>query len=81
MQSRGGRYALTIHYQSDLPRPLTLTINGRATSLGTLPPSGPQTSTFRTTVVLKKGLNTIRLGQADGPAPDIDCIDLRREEK
>lgn len=81
VQSRGGRYALTIHYQSDQPRPLTLTINGRATSLGTLPPGGSQTSTFRTTVVLKKGLNTIRLGQADGPAPDIDCIDLQREEK
>lgn len=78
VKSRGGRYLLTLHYQADEARRLTLTVNGRETPLGTLPPTGGQTATHRTTVVLNKGLNTIRLGQADGPAPDIDCIDLRR---
>ncbi len=78
----GGTYALTIAYLSGDDRSLTVTVNGaaptRLTGLNSGSPSRVRTVTVP--IGLKAGVNTIRLSNPAGWAPDIDYIELDKAD-
>lgn len=79
---KGGRYELTIYYDTDEQRDLVLTVNGEKLVLSALC-SGLKnaSSSVTVTVDLKKGYNTVRMGNSKGWAPNIDRFELKRIEK
>lgn len=75
---KGGDYDLTIKYVSGEPRNLALSVNGESQRELTGLNGGAWDTVAAKTVRIKlrKGMNTIRLGQQSTWAPNIDCIEL-----
>lgn len=75
---KGGEYELTIKYITGEDRPLAISINGQALpTLEKLNGGNWETVASKTVrIKLNKGMNTIRLGEQDTWAPNIDCIQL-----
>ena len=73
----GGDYEMTISYITGEERPLAISVNGETPRIEKL--KGPNWESVVTKTVrikLNKGMNTIRLGEQDSWAPNIDCIQL-----
>lgn len=70
-----GKYQLEIDYATNGPRSLYLTVNGSAPTKLDLDGSSFDDPVAKVLdVSLKAGANTIRLGNPDAPAPDLDRI-------
>ena len=80
---KGGDYEMTIRYATAEPRQMSLSVNGGTEQQLTNLNSGGYTTWKETTVKvnLKKGQNTVRLGNAKAFAPNIDCITLKKTGK
>lgn len=75
--AKGGVYGLMVYYMSDEPRSMTVTVNGREWQLDGLDSGGKNKIDSELLVVnLRRGSNRIRIGNANGWAPDIDRIEL-----
>ena len=77
---RGGDYVLTIRYASEDDRDLSMEVNGSQPLTLYGLNSGAFTDKWKTTTVrvkLRKGLNSVRLFNNDGWAPNIDYIELK----
>jgi len=78
----GGVYDLTVYFYTAVVRDLTITVNSKEYLMSGLK-SGTGTDDWDTrgseiiSIILKKGNNTIRLGNSSGAAPDIDMIELK----
>ncbi|MBP5361321.1 MAG: alpha-galactosidase [Bacteroidaceae bacterium] len=77
---KGGDYDLTIKYICGENRPLAVSVNGEdLPELKNLNGGSWEKVAAKTVrVKLRKGMNTIRLGEQDSWAPNIDCIELSR---
>lgn len=73
---RGGTYVVSLHYRSPEARTMELSVNGSA-SVRLNVPAAPDGASVSTTVRLRRGLNTLRLDNESGPAPDVDYMDVR----
>ena len=74
---KGGDYDLVIKYVSGEDRPLALSVNDDDLPALTLNGGSWDKVAQKTVrIKLKKGMNTIRLGEQDSWAPNIDCIEL-----
>lgn len=73
---RGGTYVVSLHYRSPEARTVEFSVNGSA-SVRLNVPAAPDGASVSTTVRLRRGLNTLRLGNESGPAPDVDYMDVR----
>ncbi len=73
----GGDYQLTIDYITGEERPLAISVNGKQIhNIKVTGPNWESVASKTVRITLKKGMNTIRLGEQDTWAPDIDCIKL-----
>lgn len=73
----GGEYVLTLAYITGETRNVNLQVNGGEAKVLSLNSGGwSSLATTEVTVTLNKGNNVIRLSNATGWMPDIDCIDL-----
>ncbi len=77
---KGGDYLLTLHYVGGDASSADLSVNDKTVSLSNLK-KGEENKLQHVTVPvkLKKGLNTIRIGNEIGFTPVIDCIDLKKK--
>ena len=78
---RDGTYTMTIAYASTENRSADITVNGVMMSNVAMPKGTSWDKDFRTVdvpVTLKRGFNTISIGQDYGFAPNIDCMDLHQ---
>lgn len=75
---KGGDYELNIKYITGEDRDLAISVNGQPLPALTKLNGGNWESVATKTVRIKlnKGMNTIRLGEQDTWAPNIDCIEL-----
>jgi len=76
-----GNYIMTIHYASKDKREADICVNGVMMSNVAMPKGTAWNKEFRTVdvpVTLKRGFNTISIGQDYGFAPNIDCMDLHQ---
>lgn len=76
---KGGKYTISIRYASADPRNMELSVNGVAVKYLTGLSSGDYTKSWSTVEVpieLKKGMNTVRLSNANDWMPNIDCMTL-----
>ena len=74
----GGKYKLILHYISGENRSAELYVNGKKVKNLTSLNSGSfqKVATRTENIQLKAGMNQIRLSNANGWMPDIDCISL-----
>ena len=75
-----GTYTMTLRYASKENRSADITVNGVTMNNIAMPKGTSWDSDFRTVdvpVVLKRGFNTISIGQDYGFAPNIDCMELK----
>ena len=75
-----GTYTMTLRYASKENRSADITVNGVTMNNVAMPKGTSWDSDFRTVdvpVVLKRGFNTISIGQDYGFAPNIDCMELK----
>lgn len=80
--AEGGVYTLDIDYVQYQDRDIELTVNGGTPERMTLPSlEQNKVRSHQVSIVLSPGLNTIRIGNPTGWAPDIDCIRLKRDEQ
>lgn len=78
---RDGTYTMTIAYASTENRSADITVNGVTKNNVAMPKGTAWNKEFRTVdvpVTLKRGFNTISIGQDYGFAPNIDCMDLHQ---
>jgi len=78
---RDGTYTMTIAYASTENRSADITVNGVTKNNIAMPKGTAWNKDFRTVdvpVTLKRGFNTISIGQDYGFAPNIDCMDLHQ---
>jgi len=78
---RDGTYTMTIAYASTENRSADITVNGVTKNNVAMPKGTAWNKEFRTIdipVTLKRGFNTIAIGQDYGFAPNIDCMDLHQ---
>ena len=76
-----GNYIMTIRYASKDKREADICVNGVMMSNVAMPKGTSWDKDFRTVdvpVTLKRGFNTIAIGQDYGFAPNIDCMDLHQ---
>ena len=75
---KGGDYDLVIKYVSGEDRSLALSVNGEEMPelKGMNGGSWDKVASKTVRIKLKKGMNSIRLGEQDSWAPNIDCIEL-----
>lgn len=76
-----GNYIMTIRYASKDKREADICVNGVMMSNVAMPKGTSWDKDFRTVdvpVTLKRGFNTISIGQDYGFAPNIDCMDLHQ---
>lgn len=81
---RGGKYVASIRYASFMPSGFTISVNGKEIkSVDGLDTGSPSDNwqTVNIEIPLKKGLNQVRLSNADGMMPSIDCMELKRGNK
>ncbi len=74
-----GNYIMTVRYASNENRSADITVNGVTMNNVAMPKGTSWDKDFRTIdvpVTLKRGYNTILIGQDYGFAPNIDCMDL-----
>ena len=77
---KGGNYDLTVCYATKEDRAMTISVNGNLVNTVTVNSnSWDTTNTLVIPVTLKKGMNTITIGNAEAYAPDIDYIALQRK--
>lgn len=79
--STAGKYKLSIKYASAKDRDLDLTVNGKPVKTFTNLNTGSmdsQWSACTVTVDLKAGQNSVRLGNANDFAPNIDCMTVEK---
>lgn len=77
----GGSYTMSIRYASGEARGMTVSVNGQTVKSLSGLNSGNFTTRWNTVdvnITLSKGVNTIRLSNADGWMPNIDCMTLTR---
>ena len=75
-----GAYTMTLRYASKENRSADITVNGVTMNNVAMPKGTSWDSDFRTVdvpVVLKRGFNTISIGQDYGFTPNIDCMELK----
>ena len=75
-----GTYTMTLRYASKENRSADITVNGVTMNNIAMPKGTSWDSDFRTVdvpVVLKRGFNTISIGQDYGFTPNIDCMELK----
>ena len=72
---KGGSRKLVVRYRSDKARTLEVTVNGTKQKI--VCRATKHFAIAFVTVRLRAGNNTIRLGNDQGPAPDIDCIHIQ----
>ena len=75
-----GTYTMTLRYASKENRSADITVNGVTMNNVAMPKGTSWDSDFRTVdvpVVLKRGFNTISIGQDYGFTPNIDCMELK----
>jgi len=78
----GGEYTMTIAYLSGDDRTINIDVNGQKTTAVTVNSgSSDIVKTSDVKVKLRKGMNTIRMYNADTWMPDIDYIDLKNTGK
>lgn len=75
--SGAARYLLNISIVNGLGRDIELTVNGESTTLAT-GASDNGAATVSVPVTLKRGRNSIRMGNSSAYAPDIDKFTLKR---
>ena len=78
---KGGKYTLTLYYLSAEPRDVNLAVNGTEVGKLSALQSGSYTEKVGTAtlqVELRKGMNTIRLSNATGWAPNIDRLKVTK---
>ncbi|MDD7250937.1 MAG: CBM35 domain-containing protein, partial [Prevotellaceae bacterium] len=78
---KGGKYTLTLYYLSAEPRDVNLAVNGTEVGKLSALQSGSYTEKVGTAtlqVELRKGMNTIRLSNATGWAPNIDRLEVTK---
>ena len=71
---------MTLRYASKENRSADITVNGVTMNNVAMPKGTSWDSDFRTVdvpVVLKRGFNTISIGQDYGFTPNIDCMELK----
>ena len=81
---RGGKYVATIRYASASPSGFTISVNGQDIRSFDGLDTGSSSDNWQTVNVeipLKKGLNQVRLGNAQGMMPSIDFMELKRGGK
>jgi hypothetical protein len=71
---KGGSYSIEWKYNAPTKRNLTLTVNGKSMEVKGLIGTG----TFRKKMKLKRGYNTIRIGNDKSMAPNIDVMILHK---
>ena len=79
---RGGKYVATVRYAADGACGFTLCVNGEEVKNVDGLDTGSQNDNWQTVNVeirLKKGLNTIRLYNANGAMPSIDYLQLSKK--
>ena len=75
-----GTYTMTLRYASKENRSADITVNGVTMNNVAMPKGTSWDSDFHTVdvpVVLKRGFNTISIGQDYGFTPNIDCMELK----
>ena len=75
-----GTYTMTLRYASKENRSADIIVNGVTMNNVAMPKGTSWDSDFRTVdvpVVLKRGFNTISIGQDYGFTPNIDCMELK----
>lgn len=80
---KGGKYLVTLRYASAQDAAMTLTVNGEDVETFEGLNTGSDEGDWQTVnayITLKKGLNSVRLGNAVSAMPNIDCMQLRRGE-
>lgn len=77
---KGGDYEILIKYVCGEDRPLAVSVNGQAYNLAKVNNNNnwEKVGTAKLRVKLNKGMNTIRLGEQDTWAPNIDCIQIAK---
>ena len=81
---RGGEYIASIRYASKEKTAFTVSVNGEDITWFENLTTGDDSSAWDTVnfkVKLNKGLNTVRLLNATGFMPGIDCLTLRKAER
>ena len=81
---RGGEYVASIRYASKEKTAFTVSVNGEDITWFENLTTGDDSSAWDTVnfkVKLNKGLNTVRLLNATGFMPGIDCLTLRKAER
>jgi len=75
---KGGDYELIINYTCGEDRALAVSVNGKSMDIAKVNNNNnwEKIGTVKLRVKLNKGMNTIRLGEQDTWAPNIDCIQL-----
>jgi hypothetical protein len=80
--SEAGKYKLQINYFTGETRNITVTVNGKAAGSYSCPSTGSYTSDSADSIyveaVLKKGTNTIKLGNSSGWCPNISSIGVSK---
>lgn len=76
----GGTYRMTISYVPASRRGLELRVNGRSVPVGPLASTGGM-ATIAVPVMLRRGCNTIEIGNSYDWAGDIDKFELKKMEK
>lgn len=76
----GGDYTMTLSYMADEPRTVCYSVNGGAVVCAELPAGGGTApATADLPVRLRKGLNTVSIGNGGEWCPDIDKMTLTKE--
>lgn len=78
---QGGKYKLSFTYASEKDRDMDVTVNGKPVKTFEGLNSGSwneQWSTCSVVVNLKSGTNSVRIGNADNFAPNVDCMSVEK---
>ena len=74
---KGGDYEMTVKYICGENRQLAISVNGNTPQMENVAGTNWETVNSKTVrIKLNKGMNSIKLGEQDTWAPDIDCIEL-----
>lgn len=74
---KGGDYEMTVKYICGENRQLAISVNGNTPQMENFAGTNWETVNSKTVrIKLNKGMNSIKLGEQDTWAPDIDCIEL-----
>lgn len=81
MVEKAGKYYLMIQYMAGADRNFAVSVNGGESRIVECPSSGDyftNPAAVYLEVELKAGINTIKMSNPDGDAPNLDCIGISR---